>query len=161
MTTGVRPFTPTTLARVLLGLVFIVHGVNGFLGVMPEVTAPVPDRALAFAAALVIAGLFPFINAIEVVAGALLLSNRFVPLALALLAPIVVNILGFYVVLAGLAPMGTALACLTFGLEAYLAWSYRAAFRPMLAARTSPTSLDTGGPRPRTSGSAQETPSAA
>lgn len=162
---AIRRFGFDAVARMLLGAIFVVHGINGFIGIMPEVTATVPDRALAFAAALVIAGLFPFINAIELVAGLFLLTNRFVPLALALLAPIVINLLGFYAVLAGFAPLGTALATLTLALELYLAWTYRDVFRPMLAFRVpphGPSSSNDGGDAPlhendRLEPSAQET----
>ncbi len=123
--------------RRLLGLIFVAHGLNGFLNVLPQAPTPVPDRALAFVAALVIAGyVFPLVNTVEIIAGTLLLSNRFVPLALAALAPIIVNIAGFYVVLAALPPAGSLLTALMLGLEIYLAWTYREAFRPMLASHT-------------------------
>ena len=63
----------------------------------------------------------------------LLLGGRFVPLALAVLAPIVINIVGFHLFLA---PSGIALPLAVLALELYLAWTYRAAFAPMLRART-------------------------
>ena len=66
------------------------------------------------------------------IVGALMLANRFVPLALALIAPVVVNIVLFHAVLA---PSGVALPLVILALELYLAWSYRQAFLPMLAAR--------------------------
>ena len=69
-------------------------------------------------------------NRLQVIGGALLLSNRFVPLALALLAPVIVNIVAFH---AFLAPSGVAIALVVLALELYLAWTYRAAFRPMLS----------------------------
>jgi hypothetical protein len=59
--------------------------------------------------------------------------KRFVPLALALLAPILVGIVTFHVFLA---PSTIAPAVVALAMELYLAWEYRAAFRPMLAART-------------------------
>jgi hypothetical protein len=65
----------------------------------------------------------------------LLLANRFVPLALALLAPVLVNIVLFH---GFLAPSGSGPGLVLLALELYLAWSYRAAFRPMLAARAAP-----------------------
>jgi hypothetical protein len=68
----------------------------------------------------------------EVVAGALLLSNRFVPLALALLAPVVVNIVAFH---AFLAPSGVVPALVILAVEIALAYGYRDAYRSMLAAR--------------------------
>ena len=66
------------------------------------------------------------------IVGALLLSNRFVPLALALIAPVVVNIA---LVHAFLAPAGIGTGVVVLALEVYLAWSYRKAYRPMLAMR--------------------------
>ena len=121
-----------TVGRVLLGLIFFVFGLNGFLNFLPQ-HANVPEGALAFAGALFKTGyMFPLIKGTEVIVGALLLSNRFVPLALALVAPIVVNIFAFH---AFLAPAGIGLAALIVALEVFLAWAYRDAFRPVLAAR--------------------------
>ena len=79
--------------------------------------------------------LFQLVKVTEVIVGALLLLNRFVPLALALLAPVIVNIVAIH---AFLAPSGVGMAVVILALELYLAWSYRSAFRPMLAARVGP-----------------------
>ncbi|MGC4094872.1 MAG: hypothetical protein QM756_44535 [Polyangiaceae bacterium] len=76
--------------------------------------------------------MFPFIKGTEVLAGLLLLANRFVPLALAVLAPIVLNIVAFH---AFLAPSGLLMAVVVLLLELRLAYSYREAFRPMLGLR--------------------------
>ncbi len=123
-----------TVARVLLGLVFFVFGLNGFLHFLPQ--PPMPGPAGAFVGGLVGSGyMFPLIKGTEVVAGALLLTNRFVPLALTLLAPVVVNIVLFHAVLA---PAGLAVPIVVVLLEIFLATQYRAAFRPMLAARVAP-----------------------
>jgi hypothetical protein len=84
--------------------------------------------------------MFPLIKGTEVVVGALLLSNRFVPLALALIAPNVVNIVLFHAVLA---PGGLGLALPVLALELYLAWSYRAAYASMLAAKSEPNHAET------------------
>jgi len=122
--------------RLLLGLLFLVTGLNGFLNFLPQPRTPMPEGAMAFAGAMMQTGyLFPLVGGTQLVAGLLLLVNRFVPLALALLAPVVVNILAFHLFLA---PEGLGLAVLVLALEAGLAWSYRRAYRPMLAARTSP-----------------------
>ena len=122
-----------TAARVLLGLVFFVSGLDGFLHFLPQPTQPPSEGAMAFAVALIKSGyMFPLIKGTEVLVGALLLSNRFVPLALALIAPVIVNIVAFH---AFLEPSGLTIAVAVAALEVYLAWSYRAAFRPMLAAR--------------------------
>ncbi len=122
-------------ARGALGLIFTVTGLNGFLNFLPA-PASMPEGAMAFAGALMKTGyLFPLLMGTQIVAGVLLLSNRFVPLALALLAPIVVNIVAFHVFLS--AP-GLALALVVLALELYLAWAYRDAYQPMLAMRAAP-----------------------
>ena len=79
--------------------------------------------------------LFQLVKGTEVLVGALLLLNRFVPFALALIAPVIVNIVAVH---AFLAPSGLGMAIVILGLELYLAWSYRSAFRPMLGARVLP-----------------------
>ncbi len=120
-------------ARVLLGLVFLVFGLNYFVPFLPA--PPLPEAALPFLGGLASVGyLFPLVKAIEVAAGVALLANRYVPLALALLAPIIVNIAGFHFTVAPSYGMPIALLVL----ELYLAWSWRSAFAPMLRARTAP-----------------------
>jgi len=125
-----------TAGRVLLGLIFFVFGLNGFLNFLPQ-PANMPEGAAAFGGALFKTGyMFPLIKGTEVIVGILLLSNRFVPLALALIAPVVVNILAFHAILA---PAGVVVPVIVLALEVYLAWTYRDVFRPMLAARVSRT----------------------
>jgi len=79
--------------------------------------------------------MIPLIFTTQTLGGALLLVNRFVPLALALLAPVVVNIILFHLFLA---PSGLPIATVVLVLELFLAWSHRAAFRSMLAFRSKP-----------------------
>jgi putative oxidoreductase len=122
-----------TAARLILGLVFTVFGLNFFLNFLPT-PPPASPEAATFAGALFASGyLFPLLKATEVVAGLLLLSGLFVPLTLAVLAPIVINIVGFHLFLA---PAGIGLALVVLAAEVYLAWTYRAAFAPMLKMRT-------------------------
>lgn len=129
----IQKYLPTGI-RLFLGLVFTVFGLNFFLHFLP--TPPAPPRAGAFAGALFASGyVFPMLKVTEVAVGLMLLSGLFVPLALALLAPIVVNIVGFHLFLA---PAGMALPMAVLAAEIYLAWTYRAAFAPMLHARTQP-----------------------
>jgi hypothetical protein len=124
-----------TGARVLLGLIFFVFGLNGFLHFIPNPPDPPPPVVTAFVGGLMGTGyFFPLLESLEVICGVLLLSNRFVALALAVLAPIVVNIVAFHAVLL---PVGIPLAAVVLTLELFLAWSYRAVYRPMLAARVS------------------------
>lgn len=119
--------------RVVMGLIFFVFGLNGFLNFIPPPSGPMPEGAMAFGLALMKTGyLFQLLKGTEVLVGALLLANRFVPLALALIAPVVVNIFAFH---AFLEPSGLVLAAIIVVAEVYLAWTYRAAFRPMLRAR--------------------------
>jgi uncharacterized membrane protein YphA (DoxX/SURF4 family) len=121
-------------ARVLLGLIFFVFGLNFFLHFIPQ--PPPTGPAGAFAGAMFATGyLFVVLKVIEVVSGALLIAGRFVPLVLAVLAPIVINILLFH---GFLAPAGIPLAIVILALELFLAWSYRSVYRPMLAARAAP-----------------------
>jgi hypothetical protein len=128
-----------TASRILLGVSFFVFGLNGFLRLLP--TPPAPAAAGAFMGALAATGyMFPLIKGVEVIAGLLLLSNRFVPLALAIVAPNVVNIVLFHAVLA---PGGVVVALFLLALELFTAWSYRGAYASMLQARTAPTASTT------------------
>ena len=121
-----------SIARVVLGLVFFVFGLNGFLHFLPQ--PPISGPPAEFAGALFATGyMFPLIKGTEVAAGLLLIANRYVPLALAVLAPVLVNIIAFH---AFLAPAGLVLPLVLLGLELYLARCYRHAFAPMLHART-------------------------
>lgn len=122
-----------TATRVLMGLIFFVFGLNGFLNFLPQTSRAMPPAAVAFGGALMSTGyMLPLLKSIEVLVGISFLSNRFVPLALAVIAPVVVNIFAFH---AFLAPSGLVLAGVLVALELYLAWSYRKVYRPMLSTR--------------------------
>ncbi|MEZ4380430.1 MAG: hypothetical protein R3A79_03725 [Nannocystaceae bacterium] len=130
--------TPTRIAtialRVLLGGGFFVFGLNGFLQFMP--TPPVGPEAGAFMGALAATGyMFPLIKGTEVVAGAMILAGVRVPLALLLLAPVLVNILAFHL---ALAPTGTGLTLALVAAEIALAWLYRDAWRGVLSGEVAP-----------------------
>lgn len=123
------------VARILLGIPFFVFGLNGFLNFLPAPEG-IPEPAGAFLGALAATGyLLPLVKAVEVAAGLLLLVGRFVPLALLLLAPVMVNIVLFHAVLA---PDGTGMTVILLALQLYLAWAYRDAFRGVLQARAEP-----------------------
>jgi putative oxidoreductase len=80
------------IARILLGLVFLVFGLNKFYPFIPQ--GPMPTGAAGqFMGALFSTHYIMAVGAFEVVGGLLLLINRYVPLALCLLAPVIVNIL--------------------------------------------------------------------
>ncbi|HEY3760974.1 MAG TPA: DoxX family membrane protein [Verrucomicrobiae bacterium] len=125
----------TLIARLLLGLTFFVFGLNGFLHFIPQ-PKDMPAGAADFFGALMKTGyMIQLIFATQVLGGALLLLNCFVPLALALLAPVIVNIILLHIFLA---PSGIPVACVVVALELYLAWSYRKCFAPMLVCRAKP-----------------------
>ena len=134
-TTASRSFTSyaTMGARCALGFVFFASGLAGLLNVLPPPSTPMPEGALALGAALMKAGyMFPLIKGTEALAGALLLSNCFVPLALIILAPVLVNIVAFHTFLTpGEVGLPLALLCI----QVFLAWSYRAAYRPLFTRR--------------------------
>jgi putative oxidoreductase len=130
---SVRPKLPL-IARTLLGLAFTVFGLNFFLHFLPQ-PAP-PPEAGEFLGALVGGKILSIIKPIEIACGLALLGNRFVPLALTLLAPIEIGILAFHGVFE---PSGLPVIVVLMGLTIYLAWAYRAAFAPMLRARVEPT----------------------
>jgi len=124
-------------ARILLGLIFFVFGLNGFLQFLPQ--PPMSGPPADFIGALIATGyMFPLLKGTEVVAGLLLLGNRFVPLALALLAPVIVNIFAFHALLAG----GIGMSLFIAALEIYLTYAYRDAFAPMLRAHTTPATAE-------------------
>lgn len=126
------------IARILLGLLFVVTGLNGFLNFLPQPKTPMSETAMALAGAMLKSGyMFKLVFATQLAGGVLLLAGRYVPLALALLAPVIVNIVAFHLFLE---PSGLPVAGVVLLLELYLAWAYRGAFRPMLAARATPGS---------------------
>jgi uncharacterized membrane protein YphA (DoxX/SURF4 family) len=124
------------IARVLMGLVCMLFGLNGFLNFIP---APAPKDLTAdmvtVSMGLMKGGFMNVVSVVEILAAVLLLANRFVPLALTLLAPILVGILTFHIATSpGMIVPGIVLSLI----ELYLAWSYRKAFCPMLAAKVTP-----------------------
>jgi uncharacterized membrane protein YphA (DoxX/SURF4 family) len=125
-----------TAARILMGLMFFVFGLNGVHNFLPQPKTPMPEGAVAFATALMKTGyMMRLVTGTQLLVGVLLLLNRFVPLALALIAPIIVGIISFHIFLAPATIGPGAVVCI---LEIYLAWAYRKAFRPMLASRVAP-----------------------
>jgi uncharacterized membrane protein YphA (DoxX/SURF4 family) len=99
------------IARLLMGLIFFVFGLNGFLNFIP---AP-PPTGLAgqFAGLLFASHLYIVIFAVQTIGGLLLLVNRFVPLALIMLGPVIVNIFFFHLFMA---PSGLPLAIVVVAL---------------------------------------------
>jgi len=116
-----------------MGLPLVAFGLNGFFNFFPPPATPLPEEAAAFAGALAKSGyMLQLIGATQLIVGLLLILNRFVPLALALFAPFIINSIAFHL---RLEHSGLPIAALFLILELYLAWAYRDAYRPMLVMR--------------------------
>jgi uncharacterized membrane protein YphA (DoxX/SURF4 family) len=115
----------------LLGLTFAGSGLNGFSEFLP--LPEVPPAGRQFLAALAASGyVLPLVKAVELVAGLMLVSGCFVPLGLVLLAPVVVNIAAFHLLVVPRWPI----ALLVVAGEVMVAWHHRDAFRPILRFRS-------------------------
>jgi putative oxidoreductase len=114
----------TVIARILLGIIFVVFGSNAFLHFIPM---PPPPQGLAgdYVRVFIASGYAYVVAILQIVGGLLLLIGRFVPLGLTILGAIVVNILIFHALMA---PEGFLLALVVTALELFLVWRYRAAF---------------------------------
>lgn len=123
------------IARVLIGLVFVIFGLNGFLGFIE--LPPLPETAGAFMGALYSSGFLSLIKALEIGAGALLLASialkRYAPLALTILTPIIFVIFFFHLFMA---PASIALPIILIVLNAFLLYSYRDQFAGIFAAHS-------------------------
>jgi uncharacterized membrane protein YphA (DoxX/SURF4 family) len=132
-----RRYVPMII-RILLGLAFLASGLPALLGMMPQPKTPPPEAAMAFAMAMMKTGyLFQFVKGTETVVGLLLLLNRFVPLALVVLMPVLLNIVAFNAFLMP-SPSSLAPALVLLAFELYLAWAYRDYYRVVLTARATP-----------------------
>jgi uncharacterized membrane protein YphA (DoxX/SURF4 family) len=122
----------TLIARLLLGLIFVVFGLNGFLNFINM--GPMPSgMAGQFIGALALSHYFWVVAALQVAGGALLLVNRFVPLALVLLGPVIVNIILYHVFLN---PSGSAVAVVVAILWGIVFYSQRQYFAGLFVQRT-------------------------
>lgn len=119
------------IARYLLGLMFTVFGLNGFLNFIHQ-PPPANPLAIQFFVAIASSHFAAFFFAIQLVGGLLLLSGYFVPLALTLLAAELYNILAFHLTFAP-AGMGPALVAAVLWIVVFL--QYRASFKGVLAAK--------------------------
>jgi putative oxidoreductase len=120
----------TLIARILLGLLFLVFGLNGFLHFIPM--PPPSGLAAQYMGVLSVSHYMVLVFLVQVIGGALLLANRFVPLALILLGPVLVNILLFHSLMA---PAGLPLALFATVLWTILFYSVRRAFAGVLVQR--------------------------
>jgi uncharacterized membrane protein YphA (DoxX/SURF4 family) len=106
------------IARILIGVVFFVFGLNGFLNFIPMKTLPA-GLAGEFLTVLIQSHYVLFVSALQIAGGALLLVNRYVPLGLTILGPVIVNIILYHALMnrAGL-PLAIVVAIL-WGIVAY------------------------------------------
>ena len=118
----------TIIARILLGLVFVVFGSNAFLHFLPM--PPLPQGVTGeYLHAFFASGYVYVIGGFQVIGGLLLLIGRFVALGLTILAAIIVNIWAFHLLMA---PEGLPPAVVVTILELFLVWSYRDRFAGIL-----------------------------
>jgi putative oxidoreductase len=121
----------TVIARLLLGLIFVVFGSNAFLHFLPM--PPLPQGVTGeYLHAFFASGYVYAIGGLQVLGGLLLLIGRFVPLGLTILGAIIVNIWIFHILMAP-EPAGLPPAILVTILELFLVWRYRDAFRGILS----------------------------
>ncbi len=121
-----------TIARYLLGLMFTVFGLNGFLHFIHQ-PPPANPLGIQFLVAVSASHFAAFFFAVQVVGGLLLLSGYFVPLALTLLAAELYNILAFHLMLESGAGIGPALLACVFWVLVFLA--YRGSFNAIFSAK--------------------------
>ena len=121
------------VARILLGLVFVIFG---FDKIVPFIPAKLPPGDAGTLAGLMMAHKWMlFYGVVETASGLMLISGRFVPLGLTLLAGLIVNILLFHITLE---PSGLPIALVIGLLEAFLVYAYRASFAGIFAAKAQP-----------------------
>jgi putative oxidoreductase len=120
------------IARLLLGLISVVFGLNGFLNFL-SMGPPPTGLAGQFIGALFVSHYYWVIAALQVVGGALLLVNRFVPLALVLLGPVIVNIICYHLFLN---PSGALLATVVTILWFIVFYDKRQYFSGIFSQRT-------------------------
>src|SRR5437588_12308134 len=122
----------TLIARILLGLLLFGFWLNAFLHFLPAILPSVP--AGQFLSLLIQSHYVLFIGAVQLVGGALLLANRYVPLALTLLGPVIVNILLYHLLLFH---AGAGLAILVMVLWGFLFFRHRQYFSSLFVQQTS------------------------
>ena len=115
--------TLTIIVRSLLGLTFVVFGLNAFLQFIP--LPPPQGLAGDFMKALFVSHYFYVVAILQIAGGAICLLGRFVPLGLTLLCPVIVNILLFHIFLDR---SGLPLAVVVGALALFLLWAYRQSF---------------------------------
>ena len=126
--------TTFVVSRVLLGLVFFAAGLSGFIMSANPPPMP-PGLAGTFQDVFFQSHWVLFVDSVEFVAGSLLLANRYLPLALSLLAAVIANILVFHITMM---PAGLPVAMIVTLLWTIVALPFRSTFAPLFASRTEP-----------------------
>lgn len=117
------------VVRYLLGLMFFVFGLNGFLNFMPM--PPMQGDMLTYMNGMIASGYFlPFLKVCQVLVGVLLLSGFYVPLALAILGPMSLNIFLLHL---AIDRAGMPMAIFVLAANIFLAWIYRENFKGVFA----------------------------
>jgi len=137
----------STISRILLGLVFLAAGTSGFFLIANPPPMP-PGLAGAFQSVFFKSGWVLFVDSVELIAGALLLANRYVPLALTLLGAVIANILVFHVTMM---PAGLPVALFVTILWTIVALRFRSSFAPLFVQRAEPDETVSGTLRPERS----------
>ncbi|HEX8811356.1 MAG TPA: hypothetical protein VF742_05125 [Terracidiphilus sp.] len=120
-----------TVARYLLAIIFLFFGLNAFFHFL-KTPPPPPGTVGQFAGALADSGYVYVVAFFQVVPALILLSNRFVPLALTLLGPVIFNILVFHILMAAsTVGLGVLVAILWF----VVFWHVRSAFTGIFQAK--------------------------
>ncbi|HUA08387.1 MAG TPA: hypothetical protein VMA98_03875 [Candidatus Acidoferrales bacterium] len=119
----------STVARILLGVMFTVFGLNGFLHFIPSPAFP-PGYLLDFLTAVGGSGYYVLIFGVQLICGIMLLTGQYVPLAIVALGAVLANILTFH---ATMNPQGFPPAIVALILWFLTAWPIRAQFAPIFA----------------------------
>jgi putative oxidoreductase len=120
--------TVVVIARILLGLIFVFFGAQGFVHFIP--VPPIPGTAGAFLGAMETSHYVWFTSGVQLIAGLLLLANRYVPLAIVALGAVIANILVFHLTMM---PSGLPLPIIVTVLWFVVALPLRSHFAPLFA----------------------------
>lgn len=115
---------------------FLASGISGFVFLFVSAPPPPPGLAGTFQQVFFATHWVQFVDGVQLIAGLLLLLNRFVPLALILLAAIIANIYVFHITMA---PNGIIAPIILSALWVLVALRFRENFAPLLAARAQPS----------------------
>ena len=128
-----RQIVVPAAARLLLGLIYFVFGLNGFLNFLKITPPPMPEAAMAYFGGLVKSGYFiPVLGATETLGGFLLLTGFAAPLALVVLAPVTLQIILFHAFLTPGLP-NLVLPIIMVALHITAAGGYRRIYRPLFS----------------------------